>query len=373
MIVRTNIVISSLTLATALSLAGCSKAAPSPAQPVTITGLQTAQARMQQTPATISVSGTVHAAESAIISAQVTGRITGIPVKEGDAVRAGQTLVTLDGAQMRSEAEHAQASVSGAEQQVQAAQTEADLAASTLKRYQLLKERKSVSPQEFDEVERRAQIANARLDSLRAQVTAAKAAATGAHTVLGYTRLQSPFNGVVTARHVDPGTLASPGLPLLEVEKSGRLQLYVTVDESILHNLQKGSAIQVEVAALPTPQLNGHVADIVPAADPSSHSFLVKIDLPAAPGLKSGMFGTANVQTGTRTALLVPQVALVTHGSLNGIWVLDANNMASLRYVATGEKQGTEIEILSGLAAGETMILSPGDRELSGKRVEVRQ
>lgn len=373
MIARTNIVISSLTLAAILALAGCSKTTAAPEQPATVSGLQTAQAKLQQTPATVSVSGTVHAAESAILSAQVTGRITNITVREGDAVRAGQTLVTLDGSQMRSEAEHAQASVTGAEQQVQAAQTEADLAASTLKRYQLLKERKSVSPQEFDEVERRAQAANAGLDSLRAQVTAAKASAAGAHTVLGYTRLQSPFNGVITARHVDPGTLASPGLPLLEVEKSGRLQLNVTVDESILHNLQKGTPIQVEIAALPTSQVNGRVADIVPAADPSSHSFLVKIDLPATPGLKSGMFGTASVQTGARSALLVPQAALVTHGSLNGIWILDANNIASLRYVSTGEKQGTEVEILSGMSAGETMVLSPGDRELSGKRVEVRQ
>jgi RND family efflux transporter MFP subunit len=372
MITRRDIVISSLTLTTLLFFAGCSRKTTSSLAPSVVSELSTTQVRTEQLPKTVSATGTVHATESASLSVQVTGRVMTVSVKEGDAVHRGQMLLSLDSAQMQSEGEGAQASVAGAEQDAQMAQTEASLAATTLQRYQLLRERKSVSPQEFDEVERRAQAAKAHLDSLRARVTAAKAAAASAHTVLGYTRLQAPFNGVITARHVDPGTLASPGLPLLEVEKSGKLRLSVTVDESILHNLQQGMPIEVEIAALASPLAGARVAEIVPAADPASHTFSIKIDLPAAKGLHTGMFGTAMVKTGSRSALLIPQAALVTHGSLNGIWVLDANRIASLRYVTTGEKHGTDIEILSGMSSGETIVLAPGDRELSGKQIEVR-
>lgn len=372
MIIRTNFVILSLASAVVSTLTGCSSGkAASSSEPLTITGLQTVQAQLKQVPQTISATGTVHATETATLSAQITGRIVTIPVREGDSVHAGQTLLTLDSAQIRSEIDRAQAAVTAAEQEMQIAQTDASLAAATLKRYQLLRDRKSVSPQEFDEIERRAEAANARVDYLRAQMTAAGASAAGAHTTLGYTRLQAPFDGVITARHVDPGTLASPGVPLLEVEKSGRLQVFVTIDESILRNLQTGTPVDVEIAALAVPILHARVAQIVPAADPSSHSFLVKLDLPATAGLRAGMFGMAKIKTGSRSVLLVPQTALISHGSLNAIWVSGADRIAALRYVTTGEKYGIETEILSGLSTGDTVVLAPGDRELNGKRIEV--
>lgn len=373
MTTRNRIALTLLSITAVWSFSACSKQPASPASPTVVTGLKTAQAQTQQLAATVSATGTVRAIESSTLSSQVTSRIRSITVREGDSVRAGQTLVILDDAQLRADTERTKASVSGVENELRMAQSDAALAASTLNRYQLLRERKSVSPQEFDEVERRSQAANARVESLRAQVAAAKASVSSSHTMLGYTRIQAPFDGVVTARHADPGTLASPGVPLLEVEKSGRLQLAVTVDESLLRNLQKGMSVEVEIAALSTPQLSAQVAQIIPAADPASHSFLVKIDLPSAPGLHPGMFGTAEVKTGEQAAVLVPQAAIVTHGSLNGVWALDSNHIASLRYITLGAKHGDMVEVLSGISAGESIVAAAGDRELSGKQVEVGQ
>jgi RND family efflux transporter MFP subunit len=358
--------------AIALPMAGCDSKVAAPVAPPVVTGLDTAQATLQQVPIAVDAVGTVHASESTVLAAQVMGRVVSVAVQEGDAVRMGQTLVTLDSAAAHSDVERTHAAVDSSKEQVQAAEADASLAASTLKRYELLHDRKSVSPQEFDEVEHRAEAATARLASSRAQLQAAQATASGAGTAESYSRLRSPFAGFVTARHVDPGAMATPGLPLLEVEKTGTLQLNATVDESLMRTLQKGMTVPVEIAGLSTQTLSGRIAEFVPAADAASHSFLVKIDLPAAAGLRSGMFGTASIGNGSHAALLIPRAALVTHGSLQGVWVLDDARIASLRYVTLGAKRGDNVEVLSGLSANETVVLSPGDRELGGDKIEAR-
>ena len=359
--------------ATTLALAGCNRKSPESIAPSLVTGLAVAQLHVEQIPNTVDAIGTVHARESAALSSQVMGRVTSVAVREGDLVHAGQTLVALDDAQARADVERTRAAAAGSEQDVEVAQTEASLASSTLKRYQLLRDRKTVSPQEFDEIERRSQAAAARLESARSQMLAANASEAGAGAVADYAHLRAPFAGIVTARHVDPGAMAAPGMPLLELEKAGTLQLNAAVDESLVRTLQKGMPVPVAVAALSSQSLTGRIAQIVPAADPASHSFLVKIDLPAVAGLRSGMFATAEIGSGSHSVLLVPQSALVTHGSLNGVWILDGNRIAWLRYVTLGAKHGHKVEVLSGLSAGETVVLSPGDRELGGNRIEVRQ
>jgi RND family efflux transporter MFP subunit len=356
----------------AVILSGCdNRTAPVRVPPV-VTGLHVAQTVERLVVATSSAMGTVRAKETSMLSVQTTGRVTAVAVREGDAVRAGQVLLTVDNAQARFDVERSKAAVAGSEEAVKVAETEAALAASTLQRYELLRDHKAVSPQEFDEVNRKAQGAAARLDAARAQNLALKADASGAGTVAGYARLTSPFAGFVTARHVDPGAMATPGMALLEVEKAGTLQLTISVDESLVKTLRNGMAIPVQVDALTKPALTGHVAEIDPAGDPSSHSFIVKIDLPAVEGLRSGMFGAAAVGSMQHTALLVPAAAIVTHGSLHAVWVLDSASIASLRYVTLGSASPAGIEVLSGLSPGETVVLDPADRELGGSRVEVR-
>ena len=118
--------------------------------------------------------------------------------------------------------------------------------------------------------------------------------------------------------------------------------------------------------------VDGKVAQIVPAADPASRSFLVKIDLPSASGLHSGMFGHALLLRGSKD-VLIPRTAVIAHGSMQSVYVIGQNQIASLRYISAGNLHGNEIEVLSGLSAGETVVDSPGERELSGKRIEVQQ
>jgi RND family efflux transporter MFP subunit len=295
------------------------------------------------------------------------GRIQQVTVREGDSVRAGQTLVILDDAALRAQVEQAQAGVKAAQNAQAAAQTNAALAASTLGRYKQLESEKSVSPQEMDEMSRRAEGAAASLEAMRAQTDAARAQENGAHTMMSYTRLVAPFAGVVTSRMADPGTMAAPGVPLLQVDQAGALQLDATVDESVIGAIRKGMKLTVEVNGAAT---TASVAEIVPAADPLSHSFLVKIDLPSSSQTRAGMYGTAEFTNGTRQAILIPRSAVVARGSLNCVYVLDGQGIAQLRSITLGGEQGSLVEVLSGISPGEKLVDVPSDRDLAGKRIE---
>ena len=371
-----NLLWVSLLAASAAGTAGChgDEAAATTGTPQTVQA-QVVESRQQDIPVNLRSTGTVHSRETAVISAQVMGRIQQVLMREGDTVRAGQTLVTLDDAALRSQVDQAQAGVKAAEHAQAAAQTNAALATSTLDRYKQLETQKSVSPQEMDEVSRRAEAAAASLDEARAQGDVARAQESRSRTMLGYTHLVSPFAGVVTARMADPGTMAAPGVALLQVDQAGALQLQAAVDESAISAIHKGMKVQVALdggatAGGAASSIAGTVAEIVPEADPSSHSFLVKIDLPSSNQTRAGMYGTAEFANGVREAILIPRSTVVVRGSLSCVYVLDAQGIAELRNITLGAGQGTLVEVLSGVSAGEKLVDAPSDRDLAGKHVE---
>lgn len=328
--------------------------------------------RVEPTPVALRATGTLHARESATLSAQVMGRVQRVLVRAGDRVRAGQTLVLLDAAAYEAAADQSEAAVKAAESQQLAAQTNAGLAQSTLARYQQLQAQKSVSPQEMDEVSRRAEAASAQVDALKAQAGAMRAQQAAARTTLAYTHIEAPFSGIVTARMVDPGVVASPGLPLLTIDSAGPLQLQTTVAESALRSLRQGMKVDVSVDSAEPLRLTGTVAEIVPAADPASHSFLIKIDLPPDGNLRAGAYATAEIPTGSKPAILVPRSAIVVRGSLDCAYALDSAGVAQLRYVTLGPPHGEAVEVLSGITGGEKLVDAPADRDLAGKRIEVQ-
>ncbi len=340
----------------ALMLAGCHGSESASPAAVQTMQAQVVESQQQQIPLNMHSTGTVHARETAIVSAQVMGRIRQVLVREGDSVRAGQTLVVLDDAAIRASADQAQAAMRAAQHEQAAAQTDASLAASTLARYRQLQAEKSVSPQEMDEISRRAEAADARVEAARAQTGAAQAQASGARTMLGYTRLAAPFSGVVTTRMADPGTMAAPGVPLLQIDRAGALQLEATVDESAIGAIHKGMMAMVAIDGASPTAIAGTVAEIDPAADQSSHSFLVKIDLPYVSQLRAGMYGTVEFANGTRQAILIPHSAVVLRGSLACVYVLDGQGIAQLRYLTLGEhtrqSRGSFVGHLTGRKTG---------------------
>ena len=362
-------------LITALSgvLAGCTnERRAETAPPETVGNISVIVAQKTTVPDWLEAVGTVRAAQTSQVSSQTMGNILEIRVHEGDRVQSGQLLATIDDAQPRSTVDQATAAATAAEQDVSAADSDLGLAQTTLKRYQQLYERKSVSPQEFDEVKARYQSAEARRDVARAGQAQANAALAQARTSLGYTRVRAPFAGVVTEKKADRGTLASPGMPIFTIEDTRSYRLEAQVDESDIRLVHVGQVAPAMIDSLGDTQLSGKIVQIVPAADPASRSFLVKVELPADTRLHSGLFGRAQFARGDRSALLIPRTSLVERGQLEGVYVLDANQVAELRYVTLGKSAGEKVEVLSGLQEGDKMVAAPGDRELGGKRIAIR-
>jgi RND family efflux transporter MFP subunit len=195
---------------------------------------------------------------------------------------------------------------------------------------------------------------------------------TQTQTTLGYARIRAPFAGVITEKKADAGTLASPGMPIFTIEDTRSYRLEATIDESDMRIARVGQVVPVTIDALGTTELSGKIVQIVPAADPTSRNFLVKVELPSDSRLRSGLFGRARFPRGERTSVLIPRSAVVEHGQLQGVYVMDTNQIAGMRYITLGKSAGDQVEVLSGLQAGEKLIAAPGDRELCGKRIAAR-
>jgi RND family efflux transporter MFP subunit len=362
-----------LAMALAGGLTGCSSERPAtPPAPETVRNISVLSVQRADVPDLLEAVGTVRAAETSQLASQMMGNIIELRAHEGDRVQRGQVLAVIDDAQPRAAVDRATAAESAAEQGVSASDSDLALAQSTLQRYQNLYDKKSVSPQEFDEVKARYQAALAHRDSARADQAQAKAALAQARTSFSYTRIVAPFDGVITEKKADPGTLASPGLPVFTIEGLGHYRLESTVNENDLRYVQMREQVPVVVDALENAELKGKVAQIVPAADPGSRSFLVKIDLPADARLRSGLFGRAQFSRGKRLSLLIPQTAVVARGQLQGVYVLDPTKIASLRYITLGKNNGAEVEVLAGLQEGERLVVNPGGLDLNGKRIEAQ-
>lgn len=326
--------------------------------------------------------GTVKAKTIAVLSSQATGSIISVLAHEGDRVRRGQLLVEIDDRDIRAELQGAQAGVEeanraigAAESAVSAARGQRELAAATFRRYEPLVAKGSVTPQEFDEVNAKFKIASAELEraeeTLRAEGARkkqAEAKVSSAQTRLGFTKLTAPFDGVVSAKTAEVGALASPGSPLMTIEQRGPYRLEVQVGESRVAGLKPGMRTLVEIDALKK-ELTGKIGEIIPAADPQSRTFTIKIDVPADSSLHTGLYGKARFLTGRKELLMVPATALVEKGQLMGVYAVDDRGAVRLRFVTMGKRYGEDVEILSGLTTGERIVVGGLEKISDGSRV----
>jgi multidrug efflux pump subunit AcrA (membrane-fusion protein) len=166
--------------------------------------------------------------------------------------------------------------------------------------------------------------------------------------------------------------MATPGVAMLTVDGTGKFRVEVSVDEGSLRYVKMGASVPVSLDAYPDQHIEGRVVQIVPTADPASRSFTVKIELPRLPIVRSGLSARASFARGEREAILIPRTAVVRRGSLQAVYVITSGELAQLRYVTLGESSGDRVEVLSGLGTQEAVVQEPAERELAGKRLEVR-
>lgn len=328
--------------------------------------------------------GTVHARVTSVLSARTMGNLREVRVQAGDTVKAGQVLAVIDSRDADTGLRQVEAAVREAEDArpesdsaAASAKAQLDLAASTHARMKSLFDDKSITAQEYDEAQAKLRVAEAgyqmalaRRRQLDSKIRQAGEAVAQAKLQKGYAEIVAPFNGIVIERKAEPGMLAAPGTPVLVVEQSGVFRLEAAVEESRLGKIRPGSAVAVRLDAFDK-EIAARVAEIVPALDPGSRSFTVKIDLPGQAGLHSGMYGRALFHLGERQALAVPPSAVVREGQLSKVYAIDAGT-ARARLVTIGAGDAARIEILSGLAAGDRIAARVPPGLSDGSRVEVR-
>lgn len=325
-------------------LAGCNRheepKATTPPLPTATVRVQLLEARKHS--ATEDVVGTVRAKLQARIEAKIPGRIEQMRVVSGQSVKTGELLIRLDAQEIRAKLEQAAAVHQQAE--------------TDLKRTTSLLERGAATRSEFDAVQTRSRIA--------------AAAVKEAETMLGYADILAPFNGVVTRKHVDVGDLATPGKPLLEMEDPSALRVEADVAEALVDRIKLGQSLTVQVPTLAS-ALQGTVNEIAPGTDQASRTFLVKLDLPATPGLRAGSFARVAVPVGESDGLRVPVEAVIQRGQLEYIFVV-AEGKAQLRLVKTGKYDGKEVELLAGAAAGDRVAISGAAQLRDGQPLQVQ-
>jgi RND family efflux transporter MFP subunit len=371
----------------ALGLAGCSESPREAKTDASVPPVQvsTVAVAEQQWPSIYEATGTVRARTSAVIAAKLLGYVREVKVQTGDRVREGQLLVTLDARDLdvnsrRAEAslDEVRSSVPEADSAVAGARANLDLAQTTFNRMQELWNKKSISNQEFDEASAKLKAAQAAYEMTRARRAQLDAQAArvqqdirSTEVARSYAEITAPFAGVVTVKSVDPGAMAVPGAPLLTIEREGAYRLEASVEESRLTAIRLGQPVSVTLDGI-NRTLAARVSEIVPAVDAASRSYTVKIDLPAVPEVRSGAFGRASFQLSTRSPLTIPAGVVTERGQLQSVLVVE-NGIVYTRLITTGQKNKDQVEVLSGLTAGEKLIFPVPQGLSDGAAVEIRR
>ncbi|MGB7919813.1 MAG: efflux RND transporter periplasmic adaptor subunit [Desulfobacterales bacterium] len=328
--------------------------------------------------------GTVRAQTTSILSSKLMGTVRAILVEEGQPVKAGQPLVALDQRQVSAQLQQAEAALSevrkaenAAASAQESARAAAELARMNYDRYVPMLREEAVTPQEFDAVaarHRQAQAALTQAGSMAAaarnRVQQARAAVAAASVTHKDAVINAAYDGVMVDKLVEVGDLAAPGTPLVKIERTGNYRVDLELPESHILSIRTGDTVAVRVPGLIEQPLDGTVATIVPAADTRSRSFLVKVRLPDAANLRSGVFARVAVPIGTSRLIQVPTSAVVHEGQLTGIYIVDPDQIARFRLIRTGKSLGNTTEVLSGLQEGARFVVVPPPGFSDGTKVE---
>jgi RND family efflux transporter MFP subunit len=284
----------------------------------------------------------VRARQRATITAKVSGKIEKMLVAPGQTVKTGEQLLEIDVREIQAQLDQAVAVAKQAD--------------SDWQRVSSLFKQGTVARAEFDRAEMQARVAAAEVKKVE--------------TTLGFAKVTAPFDGVITRKIADVGDLASPVTPLLEMEDPSTLRLEADVPEALIDRISMGARMNVRIAALAS-ALEGVVSELDPVADPYSRTFRVKLDLRPTPGLRAGLFGRVAVPVGETSTLRVPAGALVVRGQMEMVFVA-AGNEAQLRLVKTGKRFGNEIELVSGVTAGEMVITNDASQLVDRQPVTIK-
>ena len=329
-----------------MALAGCG--APEPPKPAPPEGQvpSSAAVEMRDVELTYTADAVVEAVRQSAVAAQIAGRIVELRFDVGDFVRKGEVIARIDERAASQALAASEAQVRQAEAALRNARAEYD-------RAKQLVTQKFLSQAALDRTE-------AEYKAAQARVTALLAGAGQAQTERSFATIVAPYSGVVSARHVELGEMATPGKPLMTGFDPGTLRVTATVPQAQVAPIQAGAKARVEVPSSGT-WVEATQLTIIPAADPRTHTTQVRLGLPAeVRGIYPGIYARAHFVTGRAAALLVPRAAVLQRSELTAVYVIGESGAPQLRQVRLGTA-GDEraVEVLAGLRAGERVALEP--------------
>jgi RND family efflux transporter MFP subunit len=271
------------------------------------------------------------------------GAIDEVPVVLGQSVHAGDLLVRISAADISARLAQAQAQLDQANRDLARERDLLPKHASTLDLVQ----------------------------NLETRATLAAAAAREAETMQGYAVIRAPFDGVVARKNVEAGDFASPGVPLIELEGTDAFQVVAGIPDSLAAGLKPGATagITIPSAAL---SFTAPCAELSSTADAGAHTVTAKFTVPAGLAVRSGQFARLQLPGASMSALLVPASAVRDVGQMETVFVVGANGRAVLRLIRTGAARGDLVELISGVDAGERIVVAPPSTLVEGQPLEVQ-
>lgn len=347
-----------LALLAALTITGCSDHDSSPLlQQPTPVQADIITLKIERITETYTTTGTLIADERIDIASRMFGFIRSINVKEGDKIRKGQLLLTIDPTEIKAQLAEANARVAQAGARLLEARAD-------LERFKTLFQKKLIAAERFQKTklahqlaEEESRVAAATLDRIKVQLT--------------YAEIRSPVSGIVVIKHKDSGDIATPGTALLTIEDPENIVMQTFVKEDQIRNIKLGDRVTLNIDAIKL-QTTGIVTQAVPSGDPATFTYLVKITPDNnKTAIHTGMFARATFSLGDSKGLLIPNNAITMRADMPGTYTVDEHQIAHYRMIRTGRKFENHTEVLAGLQPGDRIISNSNLSIHSGNRIIV--
>lgn len=351
-------------MAMLLFLAGCgSHEAPvNESSPIAVSVAKPVAA----TSANIAISGMVEPMQTAMISTRIMGYITRMNVRAGDHVRKGQLLFSVNHDDLQARRAQVDAQIAQADAQLRNAQKDRE-------RFTVLYDQQSATAKELENVQ-------LQYDAAKASAEAARQMRREINASFSYTNVTAPFDGIITAKNADAGSIANPGMPVLALEATGGFRVAATIPESEIAGIAIGDKAAITLKSA-NRSFTGSVAEINPSSAAAGGQYPLKISIPAGQykGLYAGMYAhvmirkaTAQLTDAGKRQMLIPLAAIVYKDQLTGIYTAGENDRAVLRWIRIGRQYGNEVEVLSGLGPDDSFILKADGRLYNGAAIAIK-
>lgn len=310
------------------------------------------------------LSGEVTAKQTANISTRMMGYINKIYVKPGDKVASGQLLVSISSDDILAKKGQVQAMITEAEAAAKNAQRDYE-------RFKTLRNQNSVSDKELENVALQNTSLNAKVQMARQQMNEVNA-------MLSYTNIRAPFSGVVTQKMVDEGSMANPGMPILTIEQNGELQVIASIPENYIQYVKVGDVAKMELKSLGI-TIDGKVSELSPSAFRTGGQYSMKlaIDTKNKENIRPGMYVNILIPNKTdeniTSKIMLDKSSIVYRDQLTGVYVIDDQSQANLRWIRLGKTIGNQVEVLSGLSQNDKIVSKAEGKLYNGVKVSVNK